>query len=366
MSTKVSVLLLTYNQEKYIKECINSILNQTYQDFEIIINNDCSTDKTLEKINEFDDERIKVITPEYNQGINAALTNLCYQATGEYVVFFAGDDMLKEKHLETTINYLESHPDIDTVYVNVTPIDENGDIRTDLGKDFNKTINSSTVNQLHQAFMHGNFAISPGMVVRKTAIEKILPLPYSIVNNQDFKMHIDLMINGSDNCILDDKLVLYRFCRNESNISALGFITEIRESLEFEYVMNSFLKIKDINLLKDIFKVEIEQTGIQPYEDTIPYFIGRMAMLSKKSAKREWGYHKIIEFLATKENFDILNKHYGFVYKNLLDLAKELKNTTFHRCYKYKKLFNKFLVCSIVLSIICIGLGTVLVICGLK
>lgn len=52
MSGKVSVLLLTFNQENYIKDCINSILNQTYQNFELLINNDCSTDNTLNIIKE--------------------------------------------------------------------------------------------------------------------------------------------------------------------------------------------------------------------------------------------------------------------------------------------------------------------------
>ena len=199
--------------------------------------------------------------------------------------------------------------------------------------------------------MQGNFALSPGMIVRKSVFEKLLPLPCSIVNNQDFKIHIDLLINGAENYILPDKLVYYRFCRNNSNISSRGFITELRESLEFEYVMDSFLKINDIDLLKSIFKNEIEETGIIPFQNSIPYFLGRMALLSSKSAKREWGYHKIVKFLEKEENFDILNEQYNFSYKDLLNLTKEFKNSTFHRYFRYKKLFNNFLVISIILFI---------------
>ena len=140
MSGKVSVLLLTFNQENYIKDCINSILNQSYQNFELLINDDCSTDNTLNIIKEFNDDRIKIFTPKYNKGINSSLTSLCNNASGEFVLFFAGDDILKENHIETTVNYLNEHSEIDTVYVNVTPIDENGKIRKELGDDFCKTV----------------------------------------------------------------------------------------------------------------------------------------------------------------------------------------------------------------------------------
>lgn len=340
---KVSVLIVTYNQENYIQDCIRSVLNQTYKDFEIIINDDCSTDNTLAKINELNNGNMKVIQPEYNQGINAAITNLIYQAKGEYIVLIGGDDMLQANHLEVVVNYLDNHPQISTVYSNVIPIDENNKIRYDLGKDFIKTEDASSEKQLHQAFMYGNFVSSPGMVVRKDAIDKILPLPYGIVNNQDFKMHIDLLINKSENVVLPDKLILYRQPHKNRNISAKGFTTELRESLELENVMDSFLNIKDVDWLEEIFKDEIESTGIIPYSDTIPYFLGRMAMLAKKDAKKNWGYHQIINFISEKENFDIIKQRYNFTYKDLLQLTNALKNTTFHRCFKYKKLFNLFL-----------------------
>ena len=118
-----------------------------------------------------------------------------------------------------------------------------------------------------------------------------------------------------------------------------------------EVTADTVLKINDIDLLKSIFKNEIEDTGIIPFQNSIPYFLGRMALLSSKSAKREWGYHKIVKFLEKEENFDILNEQYNFSYKDLLNLTKEFKNSTFHRYFRYKKLFNNFLVISIILFI---------------
>lgn len=350
--TKVSVLIITYNQENYIQDCINSVLNQSLQDFEIIINDDCSTDNTVNKIKEIQDNRIKLINPKYNQGINAAINNAFNCANGEYIVLLGGDDMLKQNHLQKMIETLENNSEIDTVYCNVSVIDENNNPRNDLGQNYLKTDNLSTVEQLYQAFMYGNFVTSPGMMIRKNALQNIMPLPYSIVNNQDFKIHIELLVNGSENIVLEDKLVLYRQPHNKANISARSFVTELRESLEFENVMDAFLKINDINLLENVFANEILKTGIKPYPDTIPFFLGYMAIYAKKDGKKSWGYHKIIQFLQSKENFDLVKDKYNFEFKDLLQLTKEFKNTTFHRCFKYKKGFNFFLIAFIITFIV--------------
>src|SRR5574344_1294939 len=97
---KVSVLIPTYNQENYIQDCIKSVLNQNFQDFEIIVNDDFSSDNTLLKIKEIKDERIKILQPKYNQGINAALDNIIKKAQGEYSLLLGGDDMLSPKYFD--------------------------------------------------------------------------------------------------------------------------------------------------------------------------------------------------------------------------------------------------------------------------
>ena len=68
MAPKVSVLLPAYNQEELIKQTINSVLDQTFADFELIINDDCSTDKTVDTIKSFNDSRIKATFSEKKRG----------------------------------------------------------------------------------------------------------------------------------------------------------------------------------------------------------------------------------------------------------------------------------------------------------
>ncbi len=355
----VSVIILAYNQEKYIQDSINSVINQKYSNIEIIVNDDYSSDKTFDKIQEIKDSRIKYLKSEYNKGINASLDSAIREAKGEFIILLAGDDMMAPNYLEKVLGTFEKNPDIGVVYCNLILIDENNKKYKSIVSKKYYSFDRPEIEQLRHAFLYGNFVSSPGMAVRSKDLKAILPLPYSIVNNQDFKMHIDMIINGVKNIVLDDKLILYRRFHNKTNISSKSFKTELRESLEFENVMDSFLKIKDINLLEKMFEKEIKQTGIKPYPDTIPYFLGRMAIYVKKDAKKSWGYHKIINFLKDKKGFDLVQKRYGLSYNDFLNLTQEFHNTTFERCFKYKKLFNLFLVLTIIfgvfLLILCIA-----------
>ncbi|MEE0901555.1 MAG: glycosyltransferase family A protein [Methanobrevibacter sp.] len=105
--TKVSVILPVYNEEKYIKKAIDSVLNQTLDDFELIIVNDGSSDNTLNIINGFEDERIKLIN-QSNQGPGASRNNALEIACGEYVMFLDGDDWYCPDALKTAYEEITS------------------------------------------------------------------------------------------------------------------------------------------------------------------------------------------------------------------------------------------------------------------
>ena len=105
---KISVILPVYNSEKYIKKAIESVLTQTFSDFELIIVNDGSTDATSDIINSFDDERIKVIT-QSNQGPGAARNNALKSVNSDYVMFLDSDDWYHERALEISYNEITKH-----------------------------------------------------------------------------------------------------------------------------------------------------------------------------------------------------------------------------------------------------------------
>lgn len=106
----VSVVMAVYNGEKFIEEAINSILNQSYTEFELIIVNDGSTDSTRIILDAIQDDRVKIIHVDSNQGAAACLNLGIEHATGEWIAIHDADDISDQFRLEEQVNYIVTHP----------------------------------------------------------------------------------------------------------------------------------------------------------------------------------------------------------------------------------------------------------------
>ena len=111
---KVSFLLPTYNSEKYLIQCVNSILNQTYQDFEVVVVDDASKDNTRQILESYNDERIRIVDGPHN-GLAAALNLGIKKAKGEYIARIDADDLALPTRIEKQTAYLDKHTDISIV-----------------------------------------------------------------------------------------------------------------------------------------------------------------------------------------------------------------------------------------------------------
>ena len=115
--TKISVIVPVYNTEKYISQCLESLINKTLKDIEIICVNDASKDSSLDVIKEYSkkDSRIKFINFENNKGVSAARNAGLDIATGEFVFFIDSDDWISENYLEDIRNVMDE-ADSDLVF----------------------------------------------------------------------------------------------------------------------------------------------------------------------------------------------------------------------------------------------------------
>lgn len=107
---KISVVVPIYNVEKYLRRCLESILQQTYQDFEIICVNDCTPDNSMIIVDEFVEkypDKVKRVDNPQNVGLGAARDQGMKYASGEYLVFFDSDDYVKRNYLETYLAEME-------------------------------------------------------------------------------------------------------------------------------------------------------------------------------------------------------------------------------------------------------------------
>lgn len=110
---RISVLMPAYNSEQYVAEAIESILNQTFADFEFIIINDGSTDNTAKIIDEYAqrDKRIKFVNNKKNKGLIGVLNEGLDLATGEYIARMDSDDISLPMRFEKQIEYMDAHPE---------------------------------------------------------------------------------------------------------------------------------------------------------------------------------------------------------------------------------------------------------------
>lgn len=110
---KVSVVITLYNIEKYIKQCLDSVLSQTYKNLEVLLVDDCSTDNTMLIVSQYKDERIILLKHPHNMGAGQARKTGIEAATGDYVITVDGDDWLSEDFIEKLVaNAEETHADI--------------------------------------------------------------------------------------------------------------------------------------------------------------------------------------------------------------------------------------------------------------
>ena len=111
ISPKVTVLMPVYNGEKHLNDAVNSILNQTFKNFEFIIINDASTDGTYEILKSFSDPRIRIYTNKNNMGIAKSLNFGIKMSKGEYLARQDSDDTSTPKRLNKQVYFLDTHPD---------------------------------------------------------------------------------------------------------------------------------------------------------------------------------------------------------------------------------------------------------------
>lgn len=125
MTEFISIGLPVYNAEKFLRDAITSILNQSHSHFELIIMDDGSTDKSIDIINSFNDKRIVVYQDGVNKGLPARLNEISTLAKGRYLARMDADDIMHPERIEKQLKILEKNSDIDVLGTNAYSIDEN-------------------------------------------------------------------------------------------------------------------------------------------------------------------------------------------------------------------------------------------------
>lgn len=161
---KVSVVMPVYNGEKYLKEAMDSILNQTYTDFEFIIINDGSQDKTKDIIFSYNDCRIIYLENEVNQGIVMTLNRGIDASKGKYIARFDADDIAVATRLEKQVLYMDSHEEVCVLGTGIKIFGENVMTQT--------RVFSTNSNKLKAELLFSSCIAHPTVMIRKKILDE--------------------------------------------------------------------------------------------------------------------------------------------------------------------------------------------------
>jgi len=187
LNPKVSVIMSVYNDEKYVADAIRSILNQTYEDFEFIIVNDGSTDRTQEIIDSFKDDRLVKIRNERNSGVAKSINTALKVARGEFIAIQDSDDLSLNNRLKDMVNLLEKSPNMVALVVSLyIEVDEKGKV---LGPVFFPT----DFEVLRKNFIRKRSLRHPALLMKKKALEKVGFYNESYRSAEDYELWLRLL-----------------------------------------------------------------------------------------------------------------------------------------------------------------------------
>ena len=281
----LNIYMLTYNRANYIKESIESILNQTYKDFRLIILNNCSTDNTLDVINSIHDDRITVITHEQNIGaINNG--NWPFMNNDEkYFMIIHDDDVYEPEMVETELKFMESNPQVALVSVIGSIIDSDGNYKAKREKrsleECNKYLYTKGEYFLNKITKQGKEIYCPTVMWRKEWVDNHKILSRAEAGPAcDFVQYSEVCFAGGTIAVLDTALFNYREHAGQDSFQNLYNKFDLRE-------------IDTLYKLNEEYKVNIDKSEFSKY---LSY---KMAFRAYQIAKHKLGKEQIIK--ARKE-----------------------------------------------------------------
>jgi glycosyltransferase involved in cell wall biosynthesis len=320
---KVSVILPSYNHEKYIKESIASVLDQTYQDFEIIITDDGSRDRSVEIINRFSDPRIKLFIHSRNQGLSITANNCIKHSHGEYIAMLNSDDAWAPRKLELQVAFLDQHPEVGVVFGKVEWVDAESRLITDPNFPYRYIFdfrNRSRFKWLRHFFYYGNCLCHPSSLVRRECYTEVGMYDPSLANLQDFDLWIRICLKY-DIHILNQKLVRFRRIGEEINLSGDNVRNRSRTRFENKQLLNHYLDLKDSRELLLVFPEASKYGRIS--RDLIPYFVARIALDRGLEFMALWGLEVIYVLMKNEKMARKLETHCDFTHQDFMRLARE-------------------------------------------
>ena len=250
MKIDVTILLVVHNAEKYISECIDSVLAQTYTDFEFLILDNISTDETVSIIESYADTRIRLVLnqQEYIEALNTGMS----LAKGKYIARIDADDKMYPNRIKEQMQVMATFPDVDIC---------GSWVKTFGDASYTIANGQGRIENPLAELLRRNFICHPSTLLKKSFFVENNLIYKNYEYAEDYKLWLDAALHGGVFYIIPHPLIQYRFSkdqvsyrkRNEQDITAKKIRNEILLiilndeniscNVEFQYIYKCLEKI---------------------------------------------------------------------------------------------------------------------------
>ncbi len=254
----ISVCMLCYNHESYVAQSIQSVLDQTYQNWEFIITDNASTDNSREIIEEYvlKDKRIKFYPLEYNSYPSGGINNSIKHSSGEYIAVLSADDYFMPNKLERQIEFmLSNNLDISFTWIYVVDSLSNVMENHEVELWFNDNKTESYIDIFKNYTLYRNKTNAVTAIIKNDKLTKVILHDGRLLQTQDFELWLRIGCITNKISILHQKLTNYRVLDNGNNLSInKSQATKNRTDFEMVYVFNEMTNFDNNTLSKVINK----------------------------------------------------------------------------------------------------------------
>lgn len=325
----VSVIMASYNHGSYVQAALQSVLDQSFQDFEIIVTDDGSSDDSVERIRSIRDPRIRLICFASNQGACAA-TNHCIQnAAGKYVAVMNSDDLWCHEKLSKQLDILEKQTEVSAVFTNAQFVSEDGtDFAAEDRPNFFDVFSQENRDHgawLRSLFFGGNCLCHPSILIRRVCYDVLGRYNNNYRQLPDYDMWIRFC-KQFQLFVISEKLVRFRLLRPGMNASSQVGKNAIRTINEHYLIAKHYFDDVSPKLYKNAFAEDLVNSDFDGADE----FECEKALLFLRANTHldrvyKWvALERLFELLNNPRTADILSNRYHFDAKAFIDFSSTL------------------------------------------
>jgi glycosyltransferase involved in cell wall biosynthesis len=254
MNPKISVIMPVYNASSFLRVAIDSILEQTFNDFELLIINDASVDESLQIIQSYSDERIRVINNHSNEGVISSLNKGLAQAKGEYIARMDADDICMRERFAKQVSYLNDHPKVAVLSTKLVLINEKGE---EIG-NWQEDVLTDSAEKIKNMLPEINCIGHPTIMMRAKVVSRFGYNP-NLKFSEDWGLWLVLLAENYTIDKLNESLLKYRIhdqsvTVKENKKGVLGKIFRFKLFYLIERIKTGKFKNSDFRVLSSAVK----------------------------------------------------------------------------------------------------------------